>query len=159
MSQTFDAKELDEIPSIVQRVVGEVRERVDGGEWVGQWQRSEIIAQQNRANDRFAARQAPDGQAWPQNAASTIKRKGHTRILEGLTMRLRNSIRSQTGDSVREISDTGSTATLSFGTSRPYAYVHQVGSDRIPQRRFLGFIERDADQIANRVADEIIRGL
>ena len=98
-------------------------------------------------NERFAAEVDLNGAPWPPLSPYTIERKGHDTKLQELGL----LINSLTDDShpmaVREYQDQGEDKSIKFGTRRPHARSHQEGTDKIPQRKFLGASERAVDRI------------
>mgnify|MGYP000202074273 CR=1 FL=1 len=89
-------------------------------------------------NETFAAQRAPDGSMWPPLAPYTIERKGHDTILQELGL-LVNSLTDSTHPmAVREYQDQGEEKSIKFGTRRPFAELHDQGTDRLPKREFLG---------------------
>lgn len=116
--------------------------------------RQELAAEALRQHQqRFGRREAPDGTPWPRRRAPT----GSHPLLEE-TGELRRSIRAtpiDDGVAVRAERPVGGV---------DVAAVHQYGSERIPQRQFLGFGTDDvddltltADQWLDRWAGELLR--
>jgi len=99
----------------------------------------------------FATSVSPDGEAWAPLAPLTVKRKGHSRILFE-TNRLYESLTSGTGDSVRRAESTY----LEFGTRREWAWIHQVGSERIPARPHTGISNEGMPPVLGAIADTIL---
>lgn len=100
----------------------------------------------------------PDGQAWPELAASTIKRKGHATILVD-KRRLKPSLASQTGDSIRETFDEGTNKGLTFGTEVPYSMYHDTATANRPARRHVGTNEEHIDKMTERAIDYTLKEL
>lgn len=88
--------------------------------------------------DVFASERGPEGEPWPRLAPATIKRKGHALKLKE-TMALANSLGGRNGYSIRKVRGRGAFKSIEFGTTRPWAMVHQEGGKRVPQRKFLGY--------------------
>jgi phage gpG-like protein len=55
--------------------------------------------------------------------------------------------------SVREFGQT----TLEFGTQRPWAWIHQDGGRRIPQRMMVGATDEAIDEVLDVIADAAVR--
>lgn len=105
--------------------------------------------------ERWPRAVSPDGTPWPALAESTVKRKGHSRILVDTTLLSESVINPEHPQHVREVLDTG----LTFGTAVPYGIFHQQGGPKLPRREFLGMNEESVDQVANRVADHAVANL
>lgn len=97
---------------------------------------------------------------WYPLAPSTVAAKGHDRILY-LTGRLWESLTGGNGDSIRVIEEDF----MAFGTTVPYAGVHQhgtlrqgVGDGSIPQRRPVELSEGQRKSIAKRCQRWIVTG-
>lgn len=105
--------------------------------------------------ERWPRATAPNGRPWKPLRPSTIRRKGHSRILVD-TSRLQESVVNPSHpDHVREVLDRG----LTFGTSVPYGIFHQDGTQRLPQREFLGMNETTLTQTTDLIADHAVDGL
>lgn len=104
--------------------------------------------------DQFRSQQDSTGSRWAPLAASTIRRKGHDRILfeKG---RLEASLAGHSADSVRAVSHRG----LLFGTQVEYALFHQDGTSRMPARPPVGMQEPTLDEMTNAVADAAVESL
>jgi phage gpG-like protein len=92
---------------------------------------------------------------WAPLAPSTIKRKGHDRILLE-TGALRESLVHVGGPG--NVAETASRGMI-FGTEVPYAIFHQTGTRRMPARPPVGISEETLDKLCNRIADETVRQL
>lgn len=115
---------------------------------------------QRAVDDRFAAAQGPDGEAWQRNGAATLLRKRNPRILHESPL-LRRSIHYRADDN-----------DLVQGTKLAYAAVQQFGARQgafgrtrrnapipwgdIPARPFLGFGDDDRREVM-RLLEEHIR--
>lgn len=111
------------------------------------------IEQEERA--AFGLQRSPGGEQWPALAASTIKRKGHGRILYESGDLMASMIDRNDPHHAGEVLPRG----LTFGTDLEYAPIHQFGSSRIPQREFAGMSEEAVDRLVNRVADDTVEKL
>lgn len=81
------------------------------------------------SEQQFSSQGKFSGGWWPL-ADSTVQRKGHDTILLD-TGRLWDSLTGGNADSIREIGDDA----MAFGTTVPYAGVHQTGGDPHPTQR------------------------
>lgn len=99
----------------------------------------------------FASSAGPSGEAWAPLSPVTIKKKGHGIILRD-TYELEASLIGESGSSVRNKTD----KTLEFGTSREWAWAHQNGSGKIPQREFLGINDDGMQDVLDVVADAAV---
>lgn len=103
----------------------------------------------NRIRTRFLAEEDPDNKKWiPSRAAIRRRARGGTGTLFD-TGRLFRSIQlSANGPNERQI-----------GTDVPYAWRHQYGGRRNPQRKFLGFNQEDAELIEKLVIKRVKKAL
>ena len=92
---------------------------------------------------------------WPELAPSTIAAKGHDRILY-LTGELQESLTGGNGHSVRVVEP----QTMAFGTTVPYAGVHQHGSEdgHIPMRKPVELTEPQRKTVAKMLQHWIVTG-
>lgn len=67
--------------------------------------------------------------------------------------KLQESVTGKTADHLEAVSN----EELTLGTYVEYAGIHQEGSGRIPQRKFLGFNEKTKDMATTKVADSVIQ--
>lgn len=122
----------------------------------------------NEANIRSEGRRG--GGSYERLKPSTILRKGDSTILyttgalKGYT-RLGNDtlVKSVTQPNAPyQINNTTNT-TIEFGTSRPYARLHQFGAERdrgdLPARPFLAFRQKDADNWKAMIAAHLLEAL
>lgn len=99
----------------------------------------------------FDTEAGPDG-PWQPLAPYTVAKKGHAVILYEESL-LKNSLSQETAQyAVRTMNP----VELLFGTSRPWAWVHQFGNGKIPQRQHTGLTEETVDDVASAVADELV---
>lgn len=113
-----------------------------------------------KTSQNFLSESSPSGLPWEPLSPVTVARKGHDTILvDSNTMRKSVVLR----DAPHHIERIGRNAAgddeIVYGTDVMYAVIHQEGSGRIPQREFLGLEEKDADDIADIVADHIVEKL
>ncbi len=101
---------------------------------------------------QFSAQSSPSGQRWPALAPSTIKRKGHNRILFE-SGRLEKSLTTKSGDAVRSVGEDG--RGLLFGTSVPYSVFHNLGKGQ-KKREHVGLVTKTLDSLVNNVADHTV---
>jgi len=100
----------------------------------------------------FASSSGPDGQPWAPLAAMTVAKKGHAKILIE-TRKLQESLASSGHvDAVRDLSDDF----VLFGTRREWAWIHQQGTRRIPQRMHTGISAEGVDDVTDTVADACV---
>lgn len=102
----------------------------------------------------------PDNVAWPPLAPSTIRRKGHAKILIDTT-RLRQSLTSKTpgGDAIRDVIEGHDVTHVVFGSAVEYGAYHDTPAGSRPARRHVGVNEQHLEHIANRMADYAINEL
>lgn len=87
----------------------------------------------------FSSHGRRGGGSWKPLAESTVERKGHSIPLVA-TGELRNSVTEPGArNQILEIDNRG----IIFGTTRPFAYVHQYGSKHVPRRQFIKFTAND----------------
>lgn len=104
--------------------------------------------------DFFSSRVDPNGSQWPPLAAYTIKKKGHDVPLVE-TGAMKSSVLEKGADHIEAVSHRG----LLFGTKDEKAVYHQFGTNRIPQRAFIGMQTEQVDEVAGIVADHAVEGL
>ena len=92
---------------------------------------------------------------WAPLAASTIKRKKHSRILMD-TGALRESLVHVGGPG--NIAETNSRGML-FGTEIEYAHFLQDGTSKMPARPHVGMSEETLDKLCDRIADATVAQL
>ncbi len=94
----------------------------------------------------------PMGNPWKELSPVTVKKKGHPVILIE-TNRMRSSVvNRRNANHVEEIT----TDALTFGTDDEKATFHQEGTDRIPQRQFMGWNEPAIDSAVDKIADAAV---
>jgi phage gpG-like protein len=130
------------------------------------WMASELVRMADLHRTFFQNQTSPNGTAWPKNALSTIRRKGHSRILRGiptnnfrLSRSLTERVTSTTGDAIRNAIQTDNAAYMSFGTSVEYSEIHDRGTSRIPIRQHVGLNDEHINGMVDRLADEITKQL
>lgn len=104
-----------------------------------------MAAYQERSTKlNFAQQSDPDGAPWAALSASTLLRKRGGAILRSDRPALIHSINSEvSGDSA-----------FAFAT-QGYGIFHQTGTSKMPQRKFLGFGDRDREEHA-KIAKEFL---
>lgn len=117
----------------------------------------QIVELERDHKDFFETQSGPDGKSWSPLAESTVKRKGHSRILFLTGDLLASLINSGDADAVRGVSERG----LLFGTAVEYSMVHQEGpsSGKFPARPHVGLTADRLDSMVESVADFIVEGL
>lgn len=123
----------------------------------------------------FDNQRSPDGSSWAANKQSTIKQKGHNKVLRGLRQspdrsrkgvkraqrfarfRLSNSLtlkaHQSVGDAIREAVGDHKGAGLTFGTTVPYSVFHDKGGDHFPARQHVGINSEYLDEMTERALD------
>lgn len=109
---------------------------------------------ERETKENFLKQQDPDGNPWKPLAQSTIdsklrpkrKRKGK-RIGKSNTPRaiLRDTSTLVSGIAARPASDTQVSVETTAGSE--YGIWHQLGTRRMPQRRYIGFSQRHIDRV------------
>lgn len=94
----------------------------------------------------------PLGNSWPSLSPVTIQKKGHSRILIEVDRLFDSLTDSYHPEAIREYNPTE----LLFGTRREWAWVHQEGTPKIPQRQHTGVSEEGADEIGELMANAIV---
>jgi phage gpG-like protein len=90
--------------------------------------------------------------SWAPLKPSTIKRKGHDRILYE-TGALRASLVTVGGPgNIHEVTP----STLLFGTSDQKALYHQEGTRKMPARPPVGVSEENIDKLVDQIADSTV---
>lgn len=118
-----------------------------------QWQTTvEVLEEMHR--QYFVSATSPDGSAWEPLAESTVRAKGHARILVDTQELFQSLTDSGAGSAIREMDPDF----LLFGTRREWAWVHMFGIDtpgrpRLPARVHVGISEQGIGQVVEVVAD------
>lgn len=160
--QTFVLKSYSELQDVYHSVAEDFNS-VDYADWLGK----ELDLMADLHAKFFQSQTGPDGAPWKPNALSTIRRKGHRRILRGhpknnhrLSRSLTNKSRSSSGDAIREgINERDGAAHLKFGSFVEYGPYHDVASGNRPARRHVGINEQHLTGMVERVADHVINQL
>jgi hypothetical protein len=100
----------------------------------------------------FASSAGPDGQPWAPLRPYTVQKKGHAIILRE-TWELMDSLTKVNESSIREFGQ----ATLEFGTQRAWAWLHQDGGRKVPQRMMVGATDEAVDKVLDIIADAAVR--
>ncbi len=142
------------------RSIGDDFDRLKWDDWmVGELRRMEA-----QHAEYFARQAGPDGAGWAPNRPSTIKRKGHARILRGIPRDghpLSKSLTLALAEfAVRyTIDEWPSRAQLIFGTDAPHHGYNQDGTSRAPARPHVGVTLQYFDGMVGRAADHALKGL
>lgn len=128
---------------------GGVVAKFEGLKWAT-WLADETDRLEKRHAQTMEKQTDPTGRKHPPLAASTINRKGHSRILFD-TNRLYNSLVSPSAEfSIRYAIDEWPRAQLIYGTSAPYSPFLTTGTDRMPARPHVGITRQRFGFIAHR---------
>lgn len=144
--------ELETIDQIGELIAG-LYDAVHGGDWTPHLEGTQRTLEAIHAN-YFATQSGPGGQQWPPLAASTVRIKGHPKILID-TGYLRESL-SKPDAGVREIVNEPGNAGVSVGTDAPYSVYHDKGSQRLPKRQHVGVTTDFVHWAAEQAADNAI---
>lgn len=108
----------------------------------------------------FESESDPSGVKWKPLASSTIRRKGHARILWE-TSALERSLVTVTGDSIRDVVSEGDQEWLVWGTAVEYAMYHQEPGalSKLPARKHVGVNKEFVDDLVFEVEDHTIEEL
>lgn len=107
---------------------------------------------QNGERSIFLEERSPGGNPWAPLAASTIARKGFSKILVE-TGRLFESLTTPGGTTDTHWETSEDPIVLVFGTKVEYAQFHQTGTRRMPARPAVGLTQAATDGIVATVAD------
>jgi phage virion morphogenesis protein len=108
---------------------------------------SAALAEQTE--DAFERERDPEtGEAWARLAPSTIEQREEQGYWPGLILQ-------RTGDMADSIVADAGADFASLAIDQPYAFWHQVGTERMPARPILGVSDALADQILGLVEDHI----
>lgn len=108
--------------------------------------------------EHFEGQHDPSGLAWASLAASTIRRKGHNRILFE-TGRLGVSVIAESPDSIRDVISESLNHGLVFGEDVPYSHFLQDGTNRMPARKHVGINETTLTEFVDLIADDTVEKL
>jgi phage gpG-like protein len=117
-----------------------------------------LLTLQDQHQVMYDSGQDSNGSAWEPLAPSTVARKGHDTILVD-TNRMKASLVSPTGDSIRDVVSENGMAGAVFGTDVEYARFHVAGTSRMPARPPVGISEKTIDQVQNEVADHTVASM
>lgn len=117
-----------------------------------------LLTLQEQHQVMYDSGQDSSGAAWTPLAASTVAKKGHDTILVDKS-RMKASLVSPTGDSIRDVISEAGMAGVAFGTDVEYAHFHQTGTSRMPARPPVGISEKTIDQVQNEVADHTVASM
>jgi len=133
-----DTMNLDEFADYCQDLANRLGADIDLSEPMREVE--QLLVEQTR--DNIENCHAPDGTPWPDLAESTIKEEGgqDRKPLQGML------------DYVESSSDAQGVA---VGISHPSSVYHQEGTRTIPARPMVGVTDRDADKVAEIIADHI----
>lgn len=120
---------------------------------------AELAIVDETAAVRFDSGTQPDGSTQPPLAASTIRRKGHSRILQESDRLLRSLTDTTHPDAIVEIVDEPGNGGLGRGTAVEYSAAHNRAVGNRPARPHVGISEGDFDAYANRSMDNAIEQL
>lgn len=109
-----------------------------------------VVAEQHAA--MFSGQHDANGHSWAPLAASTIRSKGHNRILFDSGALEASLVRVGGPRNISKSSPQG----FLFGTNIDYATFHQTGAFNTPARPPLGLSDETIDVLVNRVADATI---
>jgi phage gpG-like protein len=102
--------------------------------------------------DYFNAQADPNGLSWKPLSPRTVKKKGHPIILIETNAMRSSLVNRERGDHVEAITKDS----LAWGTRDPKAGFHQDGTERIPQRQFVGWNEPAIVSASERIADAAV---
>jgi hypothetical protein len=158
MVQTFVLKSYDELQDVYDSVTEDF-EDIDYTNWL----LDEILRMTDFHRAMFRGRKDPTGTKWAKLRPATVRRKGHSRILED-TGRLKRSLTDlhshTTGDAIRDLEQTQNGVTLRFGAFVEYGPYHDVpGPYGRPARRHVGINEDHLDGMVKRLADHVVKEL
>ena len=108
---------------------------------------------ERETKQNFQKQQDPDGNPWKPLAESTIRAKLRARKRRGKTIPpsstpraiLRDTSTLVSGIAARPASDTEVSVETTAGDE--YGIWHQLGTRRMPQRRYIGFSQRYIDRV------------
>ena len=105
--------------------------------------------------EAFEKESEPGGTPWAPLAESTIRRKGHDRILFETGDLMASFVAVGGPGNISEVSDHGSL----FGTSVPYAIFHDQGTSRMPARPPVGINDAAVDRLVDMVTERTIQAI
>lgn len=149
----LDADGPEEIRRIIQHVLDGVTEEFDATDYRNPLKEKVVPVLQAEHEQYFNNESGPLGK-WPALAPRTVKKKGFDTILIE-TNTMRSSLLFDGPNHVEDVEE----RYLVWGTSDEKARIHQDGTDRIPQRAFVGVSETTTDAIAEVIADAAAENL
>lgn len=171
---------LDELPAAIARIIESVARDVERINYRPFMQQRLVDFMERMHAEAFRMEVEPEtGRAWERLSPRTVRLKGHSvRMVEtnalqkslagrhaGSAPPRRSTRKAPPGNwSIRRISSISGGAVLEFGTRRPHAWKHMKGYEgidgiKLPARPHVGLSDKNADEIAEMVADEVIKKL
>ena len=102
--------------------------------------------------EMFTGQHDANGNAWAPLAESTIKRKGHSRILYESGDLAASLVTVGAAHNISAVAERGSL----FGTDVEYAGFLQTGTSRMPARPPVGVSEENITKLTNQIADATV---
>lgn len=100
---------------------------------------------ESSTRERFSTKKSPDGVAWENLLPDTVKSKGNSEILV------------DKGDLMKSITRHANADSVIVGTDRHYGKYHQLGTQNMVARPFLGLSVDDKSTI-NELIESFING-
>lgn len=159
--EVVDVYDYADVPYVIAAVTEDVMAEVSNIDYSdAMWSMSGMLSEIHQSY--FRQQGGPEG-PWKPITPAWAKRKGHSKILlwKGpLVASLSGGGASVFNpEAVRDVSQSGNSTTLTWGTAVPYAAHHQTGTSRMPARPMVGVTETDATRLAELIANYIMDSL
>lgn len=149
-----------------QALFDSIKADFNGANW-DEWLEGELRRLEKAHDERFKTAGASfftNAGGWAPNAPSTVRKKGHARVLFGKPsegFRLHKSLTQPASEfGIRVTVDNWPTlAELVFGTDAPYHIYNQLGTGRIPARPHVGMTAEHFEQTAKRAIDHVFAAI
>lgn len=155
--QIFNADGIDQLEDILGQVFDEIEIGYQETDYTAPLTHS-LLTLQEQHQVMYDSGQDSSGSAWKPLAPATVARKGHNTILVDKN-KMKASLVSPTGDSIRDVVSEGGMAGAVFGTDVEYAHFHVTGTKNMPARPPVGISEKTIDQVSNEFADHTVASM
>ena len=102
--------------------------------------------------EMFSSQRDSNGSPWAPLKPSTVKRKGHSRILFESGALMASLVTVGGPGNINAVSERG----LLYGTDIEYAIFHQDGTSKMPARPPVGLSEETLTKLCDRIADKTV---
>lgn len=109
------------------------------------------VVLEGSTRQRFADKKSPDGISWANLMPETIARKKNKSVTKQGVTAVGTLV--EHGDLFRSVTSHADKYSVSVGTNREYDIFHQLGTQTMDERPFLGISDDDEDEIYHVIND------